>query len=178
MTPEDVRVLESVLQKVADALGAALRETEFAIEVLAARGPRSPRVVPMRQIEMAELMIASRNFSVPYAKCLVAASAQELMAQPDAPKDVGGLRPEDIARMEREMQAIEGDFRKIEESHGQNVLNLVVAAAYVRRLFDHASVVKYLSRKHGDLLAELERIVENTDLSSAGTEPAPATPSS
>ncbi len=89
---------------------------------------------PMRQIEMAELMVASRNFTVAYAKCLVAATAQEQLLEPETPKEIG-LTPEDIARMEREMRALEGDFRRIEESHGQNVLNLVVAVAYVRRLW-------------------------------------------
>ena len=122
------------------------------------------RVQPMRQIEMAELMVASRNFSASYAKCLVAATPQEQLLNSDAPKEVDGLRPEDISRMEREMQALESDFRKIEEKHGRNVLNLVLAVGYVRGLLDNASVVKYLSRHHPDLMAELERIVTSTNV--------------
>jgi hypothetical protein len=55
MKPEDVPVLESILQRIADALGAALRETEFAIQVLAARGRRSPRV-PSRHRILADLV--------------------------------------------------------------------------------------------------------------------------
>ena len=130
------------------------------------------RVKPMRQIEMAELMVASRNVTVSYAKCLVAATAQEQLLEPDSPKEIAGLTPEDIARMEREMRVLEADFRRMEESHGQNVLNLVVAVAYVRRLLESASVVKFLSRKHPDLLAEFERLVESTDLSAVPAESA------
>ena len=122
------------------------------------------RVKPMRQIEMAELMVASRNFSTAYAKCSVAATKQEQLVNPDVPKDVDGLSSEDISRMEREMQALESDFRRIEERHGRNMLNLVLAVGYVRGLLDNASVVKYLSRKHADLLAELERIVVSTNV--------------
>jgi len=131
------------------------------------------RVVPLRQIEMAELMHASRNYSVTYAKCLVAATQQEQLVNPETPKEVAGLRPEDIARIEHEMRVIEGDFRRIEASHGRNMLNLVLAAGYVRRMLDSAAVVKYLSRKHSDLLAELGRIVESTDLGAATPAPSP-----
>jgi hypothetical protein len=149
-----------------------------AVEILK-HHPASPgairemrRVKPMRQIEMAELMVASRIFSVAYAKCLVAATAQEQMLHPDSPKEIDGLRSEDISRMEREMQALEADFRTLEDTHGRNMLNLVLAVAYVRRLLENASVVKYLSRKHSDLLAELERLVESTKLEG----PAPVGP--
>lgn len=128
------------------------------------------RVIPMRQIEMADLMIATHNFSAAYAKGLVATTPQELLSDPAAPKDPKGLTPEDVARIERETKTVESDFRSIARSHGQNVLNLVVAAAYVRRLLDKAAVVKYLSRKYPDLLAELGRIVESTDLSDATPE--------
>ncbi|MCE9635793.1 MAG: ParB N-terminal domain-containing protein [Planctomycetes bacterium] len=122
------------------------------------------RAAPMRQMQMAELMISSRNFTVAYAKCLIAATAQKQLVDQASPKEVKGLTPEDIARMERETQTLETDFRGIEKAHGQNVLKLVVAVGYVRRLLDSAAVVKYLSRKCPDLLAELGRIVETVDL--------------
>ena len=122
------------------------------------------RAQPMRQIEMVELMIASRNFSVAYAKCLVTATSQDQLVEDATPKEATGLAPEDRTRIEREMQTLESDFRRIEASHGQNVLDLVLAVGYVRRILDSAAVVKHLSRHYPDLLAELERIVENTDL--------------
>lgn len=122
------------------------------------------RVTPMRQIEMAELMLASCNFKVAYAKCLVAATAQDQLLQADEGKQSTGLKPEDLARIEREMHALEADFRRLEDSHGQNMLRLVLAVGYLRRVLDNAAVVRYLSRKHPDLLAELTRIVETTDL--------------
>lgn len=122
------------------------------------------RVQPMRQIEMVELMLASKNFSLPYAKCLVAATPQDQLLEPDRPKEIQGLRPEDIARIEREMQTIEKDFRLIEDSHGKNVLNLVVAAGYVRGLLENAAVVKFLSRKYAAIYSELEKIAEATNL--------------
>lgn len=122
------------------------------------------RAKPMRQIEIAELMIASNTFSTPYAKCLVAATPQDQLAEPERAKEIDGLRPEDIARIEREMNTIEGDFRSIEDSHGRNVLNLVLAVGYVRRLLENAAVVRFLSRRYPEIFAECEKLSAATDL--------------
>ena len=67
------------------------------------------KVKPMRQIEMAELMVAANNFSESYAQCLLAATPQEQLLEPDKPKEVRGLSPEDMSRMEREMENLGQD---------------------------------------------------------------------
>lgn len=122
------------------------------------------KVKPMRQIEMAELMIASNNFSARYAECLFAATTQEQLLEPDKPKEVRGLSPEDMSRMEREMENVSQDFRLIEESHGRNVLNLVLVVGYVKKLLDNVRVVRYLSQRHAEILAEFQKIVETKSL--------------
>ena len=69
--------------------------------------------------------------------------------------------------MEREMQVLEVDFRRIEDTHGRNMLDLVLAVGSLRKLLQSAAVVRLLSRSHADLLTELDRIVAVTDLSQA-----------
>ena len=122
------------------------------------------RVEPMRQIEMAELMAASNNFTATYAKCLIAATPPDQLVEPERGREADGLRPEDVARIEREMASIEQDFRSLEESHGRNVLNLVLAVGYIRRLLGNAAVVKFLSKKYPDIYAEFEKLSELTEL--------------
>ena len=122
------------------------------------------RVLPMRQIEMAELMRAAHNFSTSYAKCLVAATPQERLVDSEQPKEIDGLRADDIARIEREMQTIEKDFRLIEDSHGKNVLNLVLVVSFIRRLIENVAVVKFLSRQYPDIFTEFEKLAEATNL--------------
>lgn len=124
------------------------------------------RVAPMRQIEMAELMVAANNFSTDYAMCLIAATPEKDLIDTDKNKILPGMKPEDIARMEREMEVLGRDFLMIEESHGKNTLNLVLAVAYLRKLLDHANVVKYLSQRHPDILSELQKLSEAPDLKS------------
>jgi hypothetical protein len=113
---------------------------------------------PMRQIEMAELMCASHNYSGAYAKCLVAATPADQLIAPENGKKIDELSSEEIARMEREMETLSRDFREIEERYGKNVLHLVIAAAYVRKLLDNAKVVRYLAHECPEVLAELQTI--------------------
>jgi ParB-like chromosome segregation protein Spo0J len=122
------------------------------------------KVRPMRQIEMAELMVASNSFSAQYAQCLFAATPTEQLLEPDKPKEIRGASPEDIARIEREMENLNQDFRQIEDSHGRNVLNLVLVVGYLKRLLDNARVVRYLSQHCAEILAEFQKIIETKEL--------------
>lgn len=122
------------------------------------------KVKPIRQIEMAELMCATHNFSQDYAKCLVAATPQELMLDSRKPKEVRGLSVEDMSRMEHEMELLVRDFKVIEESHGKNTLNLVVVVGYLKRLLDNARVVRFLAQNYSELLTEFQKLVETGKL--------------
>ena len=122
------------------------------------------KVTPMRQIEMAELMVAANSFSASYAQCLLAATPQEQLLEPDKPKDVRGLSPEDMSRMEREMENLSQDLRSVEDSHGRNVLNLVLVVGYLKKLLENARVVRYLSQHCGEILAEFQKVVESKTL--------------
>lgn len=121
----------------------------------------------MRQIEMAELMCASNNFSVAYAKCLIAATPQDQLVESSQNKDMDGLSTADMARMEREMEAISGDFKQIEETHGKNVLHLVIVAGYLKKLLDSARVVRCLAGNYAERLTEFQKIAESRSLADA-----------
>jgi hypothetical protein len=66
--------------------------------------------------------------------------------------------------MEREMENLNQDLRGVEESHGRNVLNLVLVVGYVKKLLENARVVRYLSQHCGEILAEFQKIVESKTL--------------
>lgn len=120
------------------------------------------KVKPMRQIEMAELMVASNNYTGSYAECLLAATPQNKLVNITKPKEVNGLSAEEMDRMEREMDALSEDFKLIEEAHGNNVLNLTLALSYVRKLLNNAAVVRYLSKHHPDILAEFQTLSDSS----------------
>lgn len=122
------------------------------------------RVAPMRQIEMTELMIAANNFSTDYVRCLIAATPEKDLVDTEKMKVLPGMKPEDIARMEHEMEVLSRDFTLIEESHGKNTLNLVLAVGYLRKLLANAAVVRHLSQRFPDILGEFQKLIDTPEL--------------
>lgn len=117
-----------------------------------------------RQIEAADLMSSAGNFSSSYAKALLAGTKQDDLARPDVQKKVHGLTPEQMSRMEREMETVTGDFKAIEASYGEDVLHLVVASGYLNRLVSNAAIESYLERRHPELLIEFRSVIQATSL--------------
>ncbi|BBB07852.1 putative transcriptional regulator [Sphingopyxis sp. EG6] len=113
---------------------------------------------PMRQIEVAETMIAMNRFSWPYAQSLVAATPQGQLVD-EQRKAIRGLTDEQIDHMEREAGNIDREFRMVEQSYGTDHLDLVLAMGYVCRLIENVRIVHHLAKCHPELLAEFQRIV-------------------
>ncbi len=118
----------------------------------------------MRQIEVAELLVATTNFSVPYVKALLAATHPDMLVDPDRQKAVEGLTPEQISKMQKEMETLQRDLKQIEESYGTEVLNLVVARGYLGKLFANARIARYLSQHYPDIFHELQGLPESPSL--------------
>ena len=118
------------------------------------------QVHPIRQMDMAELMCKTKNFTKSYAAGLVSRTAADMMAENAPPKRPARPKPEDIARMEVELQALERDILQVDESFGRDVVNLTIARGYVKKILENAKVVKYLAAKHADVLTEFQRIQE------------------
>jgi hypothetical protein len=116
------------------------------------------QVACVRQIEIAELMVSANNYTAGYAEALVLGTPKDQLAQPGKPKVKEGLSAEEIAKMELEMESLEHDLKAVEESYGENMLNLTLARGYVRKLIDNAKVVRFLNGNHPDIFSEFESI--------------------
>lgn len=123
------------------------------------------RVVPERQIEMCELMIAAHNYTVPFAKALLAATPSSQVRESKKKKKLEGLSPEEMARMEKETEGLASDIKLVRESYGKDTLNLVLACGYLSRLLDNGKVVRFLSSHYPDILGEFQKVIEATSLS-------------
>jgi hypothetical protein len=66
--------------------------------------------------------------------------------------------------MEHELESLGRDFRQIEESHGRNVLNLVLVVAYVKKLLENDRVALYLAQRYPEIQAEFQKLVEARNL--------------
>lgn len=123
--------------------------TENALRIL-------KQVKALRQIEMAQLMVSGNNYTYAYARALLVGTTQEQLVKPDQPKKVKGMTNEEVARMEREMENLERDFRIFQDQFGQNTLHLGAGQRYVRKLLENAKVKKFLQQRHPELLDELQ----------------------
>ena len=143
---------------------------EEATELLKDRqfSPEISRVIrkmkPSRQIECVELMVSANNLTVPYAEAMLVATPVELLVDGKKPQKLTGVTQEQMARMEREMANLQGQYKMVEQSYGQDVLNLVLARGYLAKLLDNKQVVRYLKQRQPEVLAEFETIVQTVSL--------------
>ena len=116
------------------------------------------KMKPMRQIEAAELMISANRFVLPYVKMLLAASRPEMLMEEKTRRI--GATPEDIARMERQLEKLYQDYKVDEDALGESMLVLVVAKGFIGRLLRNEALSVYLTRHHGHLMGELTSVME------------------
>jgi hypothetical protein len=124
------------------------------------------KMKPVRQVEVAELMIAMNNFSITYSKALLVATPQDQLVESGKPKTFKGISPEQIARMENEMASLQREMKLIEESYGPDHLDLVLARGYLVSLLNNSKVVRYLTENHSEILGEFQRISEAASMGS------------
>jgi hypothetical protein len=128
------------------------------------------RMSPTRQIEAADLMVGQNNFSLMFAKALLAATPDDqLVKQPKKNKkaDANGPTAQQIARMERELAALQTQVKSVEDSYGIDNLHLTVARGYIAKLLSNALIVRWLSQHHQEYLSEFQRIAEMESIAPA-----------
>ena len=123
----------------------------------------------IRQVEAAELMISVNNFTLSYAKAILAATKQGDLAKPDQPKKISGMTPQQMAKMEQELDNLNRDFKAVEDTYGDDVLHLVLASRYLGRLVDNGNIHDYFVKRHPEMLAEFQIIIGAASLEQMGS---------
>jgi hypothetical protein len=119
-------------------------------------------MLPIRQIEAAELMIGQNNFSTMFAQALLMATPQTQLAAPRKKllKGTASENSEQIARMERELASLQSQVKSVEDSFGVDNLHLTVAKGYITKLLANARIVRWLSKHRQEYLGEFQSIAE------------------
>lgn len=118
------------------------------------------KMKPTRQIECAELMVSNNNMTVSYATALLAATPASMLVEERKPRRIRGVTAEQMARMEKEMGNLQGQYKSAEASYGQDVLNLVLAKGYLAKLLGNDEVFRFLEQRQPEVLREFSNIVE------------------
>ena len=126
--------------------------------------PVLKRMLSLRQVEAAQLMNDAGVYTKAYAMALLAATPRSQLAHPERPKKIKGLDEKQMARMEAEMESLQGEYRLIEDNYGTDVLNLTLAKGYLSTLLNNIMIVRYLAQGHPEILSEFHRISEISSL--------------
>lgn len=139
---------------------ALLKDRQFSVEI--ARVLR--KLKPTRQVECIELMLSANSLTMNYAEALLAATPAEMLVDGTKPASMKGVTPEQMARMEREMANLQSQYKVIEESYAEDVLNLVLAQGYLAKLLANDAVKRYISQQSPEIYEQLKMLVELNSL--------------
>lgn len=120
------------------------------------------QMTAVRQIEAADLMIGQNNFSVMFARAIRAATPENQLAAVRKGKGAGAPTPssQQIARMERELAALQTQVKSVEDTYGIDNLHLTVARGYLVKMLASNRVIRWLAKYHQDYLGEFQKIAE------------------
>jgi len=116
------------------------------------------KVSPVRQIDMAQLMVSGNNYTRGYAEALIVGTPSDQLVNGSKPKTVHGISEEETARMEKEMESLERDFRLHQDHFGENSLHLNAAQRYVKRLLENTKVRRFLGNRYPEILEEFQEL--------------------
>jgi len=112
---------------------------------------------PLRQMEVADLMVLQGNYSHSFASATLAAtaSAQRIAAAKTAPATF-----ESIVKLEKELGALQQQNRQVEDTYGTDVLKLTVIKSYLKSLLTKAKIVRWLASNRPEYLREFQAIAD------------------
>lgn len=119
---------------------------------------------PMRQIEAADLMTGQRDYSAPFLRAILAATPPDQLIRPRTRTKERDVSREQIGRLERELQATQIRTKNVQETYGEDNLQLTIAKSYLAKLLKNRRISEWLATNQPDYLAEFEAIAEITSL--------------
>lgn len=158
--PRTITRKMSLLEGICPEAAELLKDRQFATDI--SRVLR--KMKPTRQVECVELMVSANTITVAYAEAMLVATPAAMLVEGKKPAKLTGLSQEQMAKMEREMSNLQGQYKMVEQTYGQDVLNLVLAKGYLTKLLDNKPVVRYLKQRQPEVLAEFEVIVQTVSL--------------
>jgi DNA-binding transcriptional MerR regulator len=158
LNPSSIRRKARLLDGICEEAVAILKDkpcTSSVFEILR-------KMKALRQIEASELLVNANNYSLAYVSAILTGTPQAQLVETTKPKRVKGVTPEAMARMERELARLQEGITSIQETYGQNHLQLTVIKRYLAKLLGNARVVRHLMQYRPEFLSEFQSIAEMT----------------
>jgi hypothetical protein len=116
---------------------------------------------PIRQVQAAELMVASNAYTGSFAAALLAGSKDEMLVEPLKHGKGSEISRTERARFIAETESLLHHAREVEASYGVEALTLSVCCRYLEKVLLNPRILQYLSKQHAEKLDELRGIVNS-----------------
>jgi hypothetical protein len=121
------------------------------------------KMKPLRQVEVAELMIGQQNYSSQFARALLHATQAEQLVSPKTNARKKDVARDQILKLERELSSLQTKSMFAEETFGIDNLVLTVAKGYLAKLIGKPKVAAWLGKNTPEYLAEFRKIAETAN---------------
>lgn len=119
-----------------------------------------------RQVEAVELMIAANTINAAHADALLKATPAEQRSDqaPARREEPQGDPLEKIVRLEREMSQVQEKYKYAEQSYGSELLNLVGAKGYLKRILGNEAVRSYIARHATEIFEHFDLVLNTVSM--------------
>jgi hypothetical protein len=118
------------------------------------------RMMPLRQMEAAEMMVGMNRYSKGYVQALLVATPEDQLVQDGKPKAPKALTREQVVLMERETARLDREIKVAEQSYGPDHLRMVLARTYLTKLVANVRVERWLQQHQPEMLTEFRKLVD------------------
>jgi hypothetical protein len=114
-------------------------------------------------------MIAANTITAAHADALLKATPPEQRTdyKPPQPEQPKGDPLAQIVKLEREMSQVQEKYKHAEENYGSELLNLVVAKGYLKKLMENDAVRSYVARHAHEILEQFELVLNTVSMEEA-----------
>jgi hypothetical protein len=120
------------------------------------------KMKPVRQIDVARLMMSAMKFSRRFARALLNGTREELLVPVTKPRPRATTGAQQSI-MEQETDELLKHVDSIKANYGNDILDLTAACKYVQRLLANTQVHRYLAKHHEEHLTALEQLLADSD---------------
>jgi RepB plasmid partitioning protein/ParB-like nuclease domain len=120
------------------------------------------RMKPVRQIDVAQLMMSAMKFSGRFARALLNGTREEMLVPAPTSRPLVTTEAQQ-STMEQETDELLKHVGSIKANYGNDVLDLTAATKYVQRLLSNAQVRRYMAKHHEESLTALEQLLAESD---------------
>lgn len=117
------------------------------------------KIKPHKQMDFVSTMVALNNFTKKFALSMLhALPAEHLVRKPDnAPEDKDMVKT--LARLEKEMAALQVETQDIQNEFAENNLNLMVVRSHIAKLLSKNEIIHWLYDNKSEYLDVLKKVL-------------------